>query len=90
MFERRILADGDAYTFTGHLKLADQPLDNHVAAPFHLGDNHDSRVLANVMIEEHLQPIESGSRVALTGKRLLINDVAYFTATEVTVLDDTD
>jgi hypothetical protein len=86
MFARRILHEGSDWSFTGHLREAAK-LDNHVGAPFVVGDDEGTRVVATELLQHIEERDLTNARLTLTGKRLKLGDTEYFVLTDASPAD---
>lgn len=76
MMASRVLEQGTAFTYTGLLREAAEPLASKVAAPFVVGPDA-IRVIANEIVED----AQTDERMTWTGKTLEVDGVTYFVVT---------
>lgn len=81
MVARRVLSEGDAWTFTGFLVPAERAPDAHVASPFAVGPDEDVFVVANEVVDTLVGNGLSAARLTLEGRRLELDHTAYFVPT---------
>ena len=75
---QRVLEEGTPWTYTGGLAKAENVLDSRVAAPFTVGPDRDIYVVANAVLD---QVSETEQRMTLEGRKLEVDGVTYFVAT---------
>ena len=80
----RVLAEGKAWTFEGHLVASPNALDSRVAAPFVVGPE-SVHVVANEVLEALVASGSSLTRVILEGHRLEVDGWKYFVITSYRV-----
>jgi hypothetical protein len=73
---QRVLSEGHAFSFTGHMVSAENQLESHVAAPYQLGPTRYN-VVANEVIEQLKSLGLDAGRVSVTGKLLDVDGVPY-------------
>lgn len=78
---QRVLAEGNAYTYTGTLQASENALASHVASPFTLGPDGSIHVVANEVIEALANEGYTNARVQLEGKLLEVDDIKYLVVT---------
>ncbi len=80
MMAQRVLAEGSAWSFTGHLNASGNALGSHVAAPFTVGPDAVN-VVANEVLETVTEKGLADQRLSVDGKRLEVDGVTYFVLT---------
>lgn len=85
MFARRVVEEGQDWTWQGALTDARDELSSQVAAPF--AAEPGTRVIANELVETLKGAGHVHSRLALTGKLLDVDGVRYVVLTSFKVLN---
>ena len=86
---QRVLAEGDAYTYTGTMEASDNALASHVASPYTVGPDHAIHVVANEVLEALTNEGAATHRVELEGKVLQVDDIKYLVVTSYAATQDT-
>jgi hypothetical protein len=81
MMAQRVLDEGEHYSFTGRLQPSKNALSSRVAAPFTMGPERGTYVVANEVIEELALDESTAHRLTLEGMVLEVEGVSYFVAT---------
>ena len=84
MFARRVLSEGETWTFTGTLAPTDVALPTHVAAPFRVGPDGEVFVVANEVLGAAVERALTDERITLEGRRLDVENTSYFVPTSFT------
>jgi hypothetical protein len=85
MMARRVLEEGQDWTFVGELTTSRNDLASMVAAPFTVSDGF--HVIANELVELMNQEGHAGSRLSLVGKLLEVDGVRYVVLTSFRVIN---
>ena len=78
---QRVLEEGKPWTYTGSLDKSENILESRVAAPFTVGPDQDIFVVANAVLDQ----IDAQNRLTLEGRKLEVDGVHYFVATNFAV-----
>jgi hypothetical protein len=84
MMAQRVLAEGQPYTYVGHLVPTERVLASKVAAPYTIGPDGTIFVVANEVLDRLVGHGGEGSRIQVTGRLLEVEDVTYFVASALT------
>lgn len=85
MMARRVLEEGQDWTYVGELVGSPNNLSTMVAAPFTVADGY--HVIANELVEVLSQEGHSTSRLSLVGKLLEVDGVRYVVLTSFRVIN---
>lgn len=84
MMAQRVLDDGAPWTYVGRLVPSTVVLASKVAAPYTVGPDGAIYVIANEVLDSLARSGATSSRVQITGKVLVVEEIKYFVPTLVT------
>ena len=82
---RRIVEEGEPYSFLGTLELSENDLASRVAAPFLLDSEIETFVVANEVVEILVDSGQSEEPILLEGRVLEVDGVRYLVVTSYKV-----
>jgi hypothetical protein len=84
MMAQRVIAEGQPYTYVGHLVPSEAVLASKVAAPYTIGPDGNIFVVANEVLDRLIGNGSEEARVQIAGRLLEVDGVTYFVATAFT------
>ena len=78
---QRIMVEGSEWSFTGTLSKTENTLPTKVAAPYAVGPDANTFLVANQVLEGLTESGTVDGRVQLAGKKLVVDDVTYVVLT---------